>query len=63
METIAKKEIALHIELLTTPMDLIYVSGMIEMAHELKAITAVQRAEYLNKAHVALIKHTGRATQ
>lgn len=59
METIAKKEIELHIELLTTPMDLIYVSGMIEMAHELKAITVAERAEYLNKAHAALITRKG----
>lgn len=57
MGNIAKTEIETLIELLTTPMDLCFTSGMIEMAHELKAITASERAEYLNKAHAALIGH------
>lgn len=60
METIAKKEIETHIELLTTPMELVYISGMIEMAYELKAITEAERADYLNKSHAALVESVKR---
>lgn len=56
MENTAKKLIELHIELLTNHGDYIFVSGMIEMAHEVEAITHDERAEYFTEAQEKLVK-------
>ena len=55
MEEIAKEQITVHIELLTNHGDYIFVSGMIEMAHELKAITHEERAEFFTQAQEKLV--------